>query len=506
MENETQGGAPQPMSQPQPMDGAIQFNQGTVQPVQPEVSYQPPVADQPIMQTQSTAEIKYAGFWIRWVAGFIDGIVLQVVGFIGGFMIGFVLAIAGMTKITPFISGFFGLILGWGYNIFMIHKYQATLGKMAIGVAVISEEGNQLSLGKIILRETLGKILSVITLFIGYIMAGFTAKKQALHDKIAGSVVVYRDPNKKVAVWVIVVVIIGAVLIMVATIGILASIVLVSLNSARNKVQDAAIKATLSSTNADAIIYEDTNTSYKGYKPQASASGVVCSGQPVINISPDGKQMAIFLKSCTDKTKYFCGNPATSLVTATAEVSDAYVKSGATICNSTDIPKITAPAENTQATTTSANTQNADNYKTFQSKDGKYSMQYPSSWVFEEDKASGLNSFTSGDDNHNIIVGFISDKDANFDKVVSRFKEVCAYQKGVGKIYDEKDFTYNLDGKNIVGKQLKSDCNINNNMTKQWVVVLPYKSDNYTWIYTSSLDKFNSDMAGKIVNTLKLLN
>ncbi len=131
--------------------------------------------------------VAYAGFWIRHAAYIIDSIIMTIAGLIIGVVAGLVLSMTGILKdeMTSSIGGIIlqiGLtILGFLYWIVMIHKYRATPGKMALGIVVVSEEGTNLSLGKIILRETLGKIASFITLYIGYIMIGFTARKQGLH-------------------------------------------------------------------------------------------------------------------------------------------------------------------------------------------------------------------------------------------------------------------------------------------------------------------------------------
>ena len=68
-------------------------------------------------------------------------------------------------------------------------KYQATVGKLAMGIYVTDTNGSRLSFLKAFLRH-IGKILSGWILFIGYIMAAFTDKKQALHDYLASSIVV----------------------------------------------------------------------------------------------------------------------------------------------------------------------------------------------------------------------------------------------------------------------------------------------------------------------------
>ena len=66
---------------------------------------------------------------------------------------------------------------------------QATLGKMALGIKVTDLDGNRISFGRATGRF-FAKIISGVILMIGYIMAAFTAKKQALHDIIASTLVI----------------------------------------------------------------------------------------------------------------------------------------------------------------------------------------------------------------------------------------------------------------------------------------------------------------------------
>lgn len=76
------------------------------------------------------------------------------------------------------------------YSTFMeSSKFQATVGKLALGLIVTDLSGTKLDFSKALVRN-LCKIISNFTLFIGYIMAGFTEKKQALHDMIASTLVV----------------------------------------------------------------------------------------------------------------------------------------------------------------------------------------------------------------------------------------------------------------------------------------------------------------------------
>jgi uncharacterized RDD family membrane protein YckC len=66
---------------------------------------------------------------------------------------------------------------------------QATVGKMAMGIVVTDMNGARLTLSKAFVRN-ISRILSSFALLIGYIIAAFTEKKQALHDIIAGTLVV----------------------------------------------------------------------------------------------------------------------------------------------------------------------------------------------------------------------------------------------------------------------------------------------------------------------------
>jgi uncharacterized RDD family membrane protein YckC len=155
---------------------------------------------------------RYAGFWLRFVAYIIDSIVVQilqsfiVLPFLA--ILGFSIAAEGfpfdfdsmseeelMGVIIGFISAVSSLALITGalqvlyFSIMEASKYQATLGKMALELKVTDMNGNALDFPKALLRN-LGKIISGMLLLIGYIIAGFTEKKQALHDMIAGALVV----------------------------------------------------------------------------------------------------------------------------------------------------------------------------------------------------------------------------------------------------------------------------------------------------------------------------
>ena len=150
------------------------------------------------------AKVSYAGFWIRFVAALIDGIIMGVVAGIlqvavfGSFLaaarpqqIG---AVPDLTAMGPYL-GFLGIIylvqiaLVSTYEAFFVAKLGATPGKMVIGVKVLRPDGSPVSLGRAYGRY-FSKFISGLTLFIGFIMAGFDSQKRALHDMICDTRVV----------------------------------------------------------------------------------------------------------------------------------------------------------------------------------------------------------------------------------------------------------------------------------------------------------------------------
>jgi uncharacterized RDD family membrane protein YckC len=129
--------------------------------------------------------MEYAGFWRRFAAWLIDYIL---VGVVTGILVAILGAIGGDAGTGfGYILSVIGSLLY--YSVLESSANQATVGKMALGIQVTDLQGNRISFGRA-LGRTLAKILSGLILLIGYIMAAFTAKKQGLHDMIAGTLVV----------------------------------------------------------------------------------------------------------------------------------------------------------------------------------------------------------------------------------------------------------------------------------------------------------------------------
>jgi uncharacterized RDD family membrane protein YckC len=124
--------------------------------------------------------IAFAGFGTRCVAWLIDIIVILLGG---GIVSAFTFGVAGAVL----------LILGpWLYEAFLLSsEWQATVGKRAMSIMVTGLDGKRISFARATGRH-FAKWISTLLLCVGYIMAAFTTKKQALHDIIAETLVVQR--------------------------------------------------------------------------------------------------------------------------------------------------------------------------------------------------------------------------------------------------------------------------------------------------------------------------
>ena len=134
--------------------------------------------------------VRYAGFWRRFAAWVIDAAVVWTA------------AAAVVVVFSPWgepwrdIDGLpavlFWIVGPWLYWALMESSpTQATLGKMTLGIIVTDTQGKRVSFGRATGRHW-AKIISALILFIGFFMAGFTSRKQALHDIIADCLVVVK--------------------------------------------------------------------------------------------------------------------------------------------------------------------------------------------------------------------------------------------------------------------------------------------------------------------------
>jgi uncharacterized RDD family membrane protein YckC len=145
---------------------------------------------------------EYAGFWWRFLAVFIDGLILAIPNFFISFIAQIVAAVGvsaaggneeGAAAIVgvlfSLLASLLGFAINWLYEAGMVSsRHQATLGKMAVGIVVTDLHGGRISFWRATGRY-FGKVLSAMILLAGYIMQPFTDRRQALHDMLASCLV-----------------------------------------------------------------------------------------------------------------------------------------------------------------------------------------------------------------------------------------------------------------------------------------------------------------------------
>ena len=133
--------------------------------------------------------VAYGGFWIRVVAYIIDGILLTIVCGVADRLLGIDILATDWDHYDP-LANAISLVIGWLYFALLESSERgATVGKMVMGLRVVTSDGQRLSFMNATGRY-FAKILSAIILCIGFIMVAFTDKKRGLHDMIAGTLVI----------------------------------------------------------------------------------------------------------------------------------------------------------------------------------------------------------------------------------------------------------------------------------------------------------------------------
>jgi len=181
----------------------------------PAAAYTPPV-DQP---PPAAAAQPYGGFWVRFAAYFVDGFIvglgMMVIAVAWGLSFGMQPAL-----LTNDMLGFVMLAVGQIYHAYFVSSAKmATPGKRLCGLYVTDLEGHRLSFGRALWRNV-AALFSYLTLYIGFIMAGFTERKQALHDKLAGTLV-HRQPGSSATIVIVIVVVL---FFLVFVVGVLAAV------------------------------------------------------------------------------------------------------------------------------------------------------------------------------------------------------------------------------------------------------------------------------------------
>ncbi len=154
----------------------------------------------------------YAGFWQRFLAFWVDGLILSIIGIGLSFSLGTDPFAVEANDNLKVIDRVFSLIVIIAFSIlFWVYYDGATPGKKLLAIKVVHGENAQpITLAVAVIRY-FSYLLSLPTLGLGYLWVAFDSKKQGWHDKIAGTYVVKTDKNPRtgLAVFITILSIIG---------------------------------------------------------------------------------------------------------------------------------------------------------------------------------------------------------------------------------------------------------------------------------------------------------
>ena len=148
------------------------------------------------------ASLPRAGFWLRGLAFLVDLGLVALLGFGGGMLVDLAVQIGGMVSsatevglrwLSTVATSFLVVLIALCYFTLFVGMRGQTPGKMLFGLKVIRVSGEEVGIGRALLRWV-GQCLGLLPFCLGFLMAAFSRRKQALHDKIAGTYVV-RHPS-----------------------------------------------------------------------------------------------------------------------------------------------------------------------------------------------------------------------------------------------------------------------------------------------------------------------
>lgn len=133
---------------------------------------------------------RYGGFFRRLVARMVDGFLTVLTGAVSSLLFLELLGIhVSSGPPLAFFPYLFVLVLL--YHAFLeSSSYQASLGKLLLGLKVTDLEGQRISFSRALWRAFFYQLHAPF--LIGLLLPAFTPRKQALHDFAAGTLVVRR--------------------------------------------------------------------------------------------------------------------------------------------------------------------------------------------------------------------------------------------------------------------------------------------------------------------------
>lgn len=243
---------------------------------------------------------QYGGFWARLVALILDNAIVFLILLAMGVSMATVVATVGMEGMIGVVAWLVVTFVPFLYwPVLESSPWQATIGKRVMGLEVTDLDGNRLSFLRAFLRS-LAKIISSIPLGIGFLIAAFTARKQALHDIIVKTLVVRTGPSH---LWkVILALIVGLVLMVASAVGLFYYVVVPMFKKGMEDTKKEAMKSAPPMKTIPAPTPAGKEPPRQA-KPAAPAPQAAAPAAPAAKEGPDPEFDAIIGKPLTGLEK-----------------------------------------------------------------------------------------------------------------------------------------------------------------------------------------------------------
>lgn len=246
----------------------------------PAATYTPPVDQPPPL---AGTERRYGGFWVRLAAYTMDGLIIGV---------GAIFIVVGWYALSGFDSPTsYGdmltlalLVLSQLYHAYFVSSAKmATPGKRLCGLYVTDLEGHRLTFGRALWRNV-AALFSYLTIYLGFVLAGVTKRKQALHDMLAGTLV-HRQPGSSAG---LVIGIIVALFLAVLIVAILAAIALPAFHDYTFRARVAGVLAEVSAVREPIEHYAAEKGGWPTTWEQVESAG---GSNPLRRLSPQSREI-----------------------------------------------------------------------------------------------------------------------------------------------------------------------------------------------------------------------
>lgn len=131
-------------------------------------------------------QVTYAGFWVRLIAFLLD------MAFVASLL--YLIFDILLSHLNNNFYVIIGKICSFCFYFFILtYLFGQTFGKMVVGIKIVPKQHHKIAWEEVLLREVIGKFLSIMFVFTGILLIALDPQKQSLHDKLGNMYVVWEQ-------------------------------------------------------------------------------------------------------------------------------------------------------------------------------------------------------------------------------------------------------------------------------------------------------------------------